>query len=141
MSVFEVKTDARTWLRNRRKDELIYIILANLDRINLFADASDVGKDGMPLRAELERERDEALAKLKDTTEALHVTALHIKECEADRAEARRSAFRECAEIAQRLADSITDRMKRQGFSFASRGERVAAERITAEIRKAGGIE
>lgn len=53
MSVFEVKTDVRTWLRNRRKDELISIILANLDRINLFADASDAGKDGMPLRAEV----------------------------------------------------------------------------------------
>jgi len=53
MSVFEVKTDARTWLRNRRKDDLIYIILANLDRINLFADASDAGKDGMPPKAEV----------------------------------------------------------------------------------------
>lgn len=53
MAIVEVKSDARTWLRNRRKDELIYIILANLDRINLFADASDVGKDGMPLKAEV----------------------------------------------------------------------------------------
>ena len=41
MSVTTTTTDVKTWLRNRRKDELVSIILANLDRIDLFRDLSD----------------------------------------------------------------------------------------------------
>ncbi len=53
MAKFEVTTPVRDWLKRRRKDELIHIILGNLSRIDLFADEPHQDKRELPLKVEV----------------------------------------------------------------------------------------
>jgi DNA-directed RNA polymerase subunit F len=41
MGIVEVKTTLTSWLKNRSKSELISILLANSDHINVFAEQRD----------------------------------------------------------------------------------------------------
>lgn len=50
MAIFEATTHVKDWLKRRRKDDLIHIILANLGRIDLFADARYEASDKLPLK-------------------------------------------------------------------------------------------
>lgn len=53
MAKFEVTTPVRDWLKRRRKDELVHIILGNLSRIDLFADEPHQDKRELPLKVEV----------------------------------------------------------------------------------------
>ena len=53
MAIVESTTHVRDWLQRRRKDELVYIILANLSRIDLFADKPYENKKELPLRVQV----------------------------------------------------------------------------------------
>lgn len=53
MAIVESTTHVRDWLKRRRKDELVHIILANLSRINLFADEPHQDGKDRPLRVEV----------------------------------------------------------------------------------------